>query len=126
MSGLTKMTKMASFSFIVFLLVTLTVISQGLANFSRTRIIPNHPFYYRPPPTEKPPLYGPSIGKTPGYVSIVPQPSPINRTPIYKTPVEKPHAYKPPVEKPPIHYKQRVGKQPPYNPPIESPLIYKP
>jgi hypothetical protein len=123
------------------LLVTLTVISQGLADYGRTRITPNpnyrypytpksrhgYPYapnrpYYGAPPIEKPP----PIERPPTNRVVGRTPSPNTRAPIYRPPVETPSVYKPPVEKSPIYSRPRIGKPPIYNIPIESPPIYKP
>lgn len=92
---------MASFRFLVLLLIVLIVIPQGFAQPGCDPDIGYGTWPRRPPfggtSGEKLPVYTPSMKK-----------APIEKPSVYKPPVEKPSVFKPPVKKP--HVRPRVEK----------------
>ncbi|KAL5073374.1 hypothetical protein RYX36_012358 [Vicia faba] len=94
---------MASFSFLVLLLVALIAIPQGLAYYGYP---PGFPPSYGPPiypPSYGPPIY-PPYGPPREKFQAIHTPS-VEKTvgeniPVYKSQLEKPPTYKPSVEKP--------------------------
>jgi hypothetical protein len=98
---------MASFSFLVLLLVALIVIPHGLSQYGPLPPQysgPGHPPAYRLPTEKLPAGHSPSLEK----------PS------VYKPPVEKPSGYKPSAEKP-LNYKSPVATRPRYPTPTYKP-----